>query len=344
MSGKADTARTDLGGVFAAAAAGVALDAIARTMEPVVSQVSLGGLGAFMGSFGLDVAIVAASGFAAWTVGTSLMSGVPHLVHGALAGMAELRDEVAERFAARGTPEGERAAFATYEGRCAWAMERALHAAGVPHDRLEIGRLCVILGDARQMLKVSELLLSPDKALGVSMTVVAPVPLGSDAPSAIRRLSNGEAAALWTDARGTPLKTVVYDKNGRPRAVEDCSSRRISISGEDLEKLPRLSAAKEAMVAASATAAATNEACRIDGTVWKDGHVVELKDGAMTVRDASGHLDNPFGGPALVARDGTIRYALDGHVLRKDAYLNALSRRGPSPTDDEDESPSLRVA
>jgi hypothetical protein len=343
MGAQAEAGRPDLGSVFASAAAGAAMDAVARTMEPALYHASLGGLGAYLNSFGLDVAIVAGTGLAAWAVGGPFVSGLTDLVHASLSGMAGFRDEIAERFAARGTPEGERAAFASYEGDCARAMERALHAAGVPHETLEIGRLCVLLGDASHMLKVADLLVSPDHALGVSLTIVAPVPLGSDAPSAIRRLCNGESAALWTDARGVPFRVVVYGKNGRPFAVEDCTSRRVERSGASLAALPNLARARESMVAAAARATRAADADLLEGTLWSDGHLVELRDGAMTVRDANGHLDNPFGGPALVARDGTVRYALDGRILRKEDYT-AETTSQPSCTGRDDDAASVPEA
>jgi hypothetical protein len=325
MDAKTRTGPSDLGVLFASAAAGAAVDAVTRTLEPALYQVGIGGLAAYMGSFGLDVAIVAGTGLVAWTIGGPFLDGMSDLMHAALSGMASLREDISERFAARGTPEGERAAFASYEGHCARAMEHALQAAGVPHETLEIGRLCVLLGDARRMLKVAEMMVSPRKANGVSLTVVSPLPLGIDAPSAIRRLSNGESAALWTDVRGMPVRTVVYDRNGHPLALENCATRRIDRSEATLEALPDLESAREAMVAACARSIPRDDASRLEGTLWSDGHSVELRDGAMTVRDKSGHIDNPFGGPALVARDGTLRYALDGRILSRDDYLARIS-------------------
>lgn len=253
-------------------------------------------------------------------------------------GVSRLKDEskilvgrIRTWFAENGIKGHERAAAASLDEKYSREISNTLAAAGKPHETIASHGLTIVLA------KYDDLATcvyfgphGPRITNHMTVTVASIRPLGDEAPSAIRFMSDGTSVGLWVNDLGVPTRSVVYDGAGHPERAFDLIGGTLSKSGAQLAGFPLLRDIQGSMAAEITSFEVAKEILldRIRASIDPQTHSLSDEGGTWFVRDRAGRLDNPSRTPAAVEADGTRHFALDGRVLDDSSYRHALEKRG----------------
>jgi hypothetical protein len=228
---------------------------------------------------------------------------------------------------------GHRRAVMAQQGAFSSALAVALEASGMAHS-LIIGRDNVVLAaDARGMDVVVDAILAMPEFAKMSKTVISLKPNGMYAPTALRMLTDGTAAALYADGKGVPLATVGYAEDGRPTWIFRHDGLVMDLSPAILAQTPSLAEAKASMADACETAAREYEDVRNRMLVAAEvgTHVLTENAGSLIFRNLAGKLDSPNGVPAVLSPDGQMAWAMNGTAVSREKMEELVELSGSAP-------------